>query len=102
MTIRELQTQLMHDYGIRSEWIQTVGGNWCLSVQVGDTSEHGEWLEIGSLDYVHNVDMDTPVTTFSATLVDNENTDIFSDSIEAHDMARTIAHETRVSLTKEA
>ena len=93
MTIRELQTQLLNDYGIRSEWIACGGGNWCLTVQIGDSSEYGEWLEIGSLDYIHNVGMDTPVNTFSATLVDNGNTDMYSDGIEVHDMARTIARD---------
>jgi len=93
MTIRELQTQLIDDYGIKSEWVDSGGGNWCLTVQVGDTSEHGEWLDIGSLDYVHNIGIDTPVGTFSATLVENGDTDIYSDAIAAHDMARTVARE---------
>ena len=93
MTLRELKVQLLADYGIRSQWVESGGGQWCLLVQVGDSSEHGEWLEIGSLEFELVNEYDTPVTMFSATLVENGDTDIWSDSIGAHAMARMIARE---------
>lgn len=93
MTIRELQTQLMDDYGIKSEWMESGGGQWCLTVQVGDSSRYGEWLEIGSLEFDLVNEYDTPVTMFSATLVDNGNTDSYGDYYPARDMARIIARE---------
>ena len=93
MTLRELQTQLMTDYGIRSRWIESGGGQWCLLVQIGDSSEHGEWLEIGSLEFDLVNEYDIPVSTFAATLVENGDTDVWSDSVSAHDMARMVARE---------
>lgn len=93
MTIRELQTQLVNVYGIESEWLESGGGQWCLSVQVGTASQHGEWLEIGSLEFDLVNEYDIPVHTFSATLVDNGDTDLYSDSIPGHAMAKNIANE---------
>ena len=92
-TIRGLQAELMADYGIRSKWIESGGGKWCLLVQVGDASEHGEWLEIGSLECPLVNEYDKPVTTFSATLVVNGDTDSYGDAIDANDMARLVARE---------
>ena len=93
LTIRELQAQLLDDYGILSEWIESGGGQKCLLVKIGDSSEHGEWLEIGSLEFNFVNEYAIPVSTFSSTLVVNGDTDMYSESIKAHDMARTIARE---------
>ena len=93
LTIRELQTQLLDDYGVHSEWIESGGGQRCLLVKIGDSSEYGEWLEIGSLEFNLINEYDIPVSTFASTLVVNGDTDMYSDGIKAHDMARTIARE---------
>lgn len=93
MTLRELKVQLLADYGIRSEWVESGGGQWCLTVQVGDSSEYGEWLEIGSLECDLVNEYDKPVSTFSATLVENGDTDPYGDDIPVDSMARMVARE---------
>ena len=93
MTIRELQEQLLDDYGIRSEWIESGGGQWCLLVQIGDSSEFGEWLEIGSLEFDLVNEYAIPVSTFSATLVENGDTDSYGDEILAERLPAMIARE---------
>jgi hypothetical protein len=93
MTFRELKAQLLADYGIRSEWVESGGGQWCLTVQVGDSSEYGEWLEIGSPEFNFVNEYDTPVTMFSVTLVENGDTELWGESIGAHAMARLVARE---------
>ena len=93
MTIRELQSQLLDDYGIRSQWVESGGGQWCLLVQVGDSSKHGEWLEIGSLEFDLVNEYAIPVGTFSATLVENGNKDSYGDDILAERLPAMIARE---------
>jgi hypothetical protein len=93
MTLRELQEQLRDHYGIRSEWVESGGGQWCLTVQVGDSSDYGEWLEIGSLECDLVNEYDKPVSTFSATLVDNGDTESYGDDIPAGSIARYVARE---------
>jgi hypothetical protein len=93
MTLRELKAQLLSDYGIRSEWVESGGGQWCLTVQVGDSSEYGEWLEIGSLECDLVNEYDKPVTTFSATIVENGDTDSYGDDIPAERLPAMVARE---------
>jgi hypothetical protein len=93
MTFRELRAQLLADYGIRSEWVESGGGQWCLTVQVGDYSEYGEWLEIGSLECDLVNEYDKPVSTFSATIVENGDTDSYGDDIPVDSMSRYVARE---------
>ena len=94
MTLRELQTQLMDDYGITSKWLETGGGQWALEIQVGDSSEFGEWLYIGApSSFTFANEFDVPVAIVDVTLDDNGETDIHWEDVPIGDVARMVARE---------
>mgnify|MGYP006928324311 CR=1 FL=1 len=94
ISIRCLHEQLLTDHGIRSEWVESGGGQKCLLVKIGDATEHGEWLEIGSLECDLVNEYDKPVSTFAVTLVVDGDTDSWGDRIPAEiiidDIARAV------------
>lgn len=90
MTLRELQTQLMTDYGITAKWVETGGGQWALESQVGDSA----WIYIGApTEFPFANELDIPVATVSATLYDSveDTTDSYCEDISIGDMARMVA-----------
>jgi len=93
ISIRGLQEQLLADHGIRGEWIEAGGGQKCLLVKVGDATEHGEWLEIGSLECELVNEYEKPVNTFAATIVSDGDTDSWGEWIPAGEMSDKIARE---------
>ena len=94
MTLRELQTQLMDDYGITAKWLESGGGQWALEIQVGDYSEFGEWLYVGApSSFTFANELDVPVAIVDATLDDNGETDIHWEDVPIGDVARMVARE---------
>ena len=94
MTIRELQTQLLNDYGIAARWAESGGGQWALEIQLGDSSEFGEWLYVGApSSFPFANELDVPVATVDATVDDNGDTDSYWEDVPIGDVARMVARD---------
>ena len=93
MSIRELQTQLMEDYGITGKWIETGGGQWALEIHLSDVSDegYGVYMYIGSEEFDFVNELDTPVATVSGEISkDGSEYGLFFD-VPIGDMARQVA-----------
>jgi hypothetical protein len=92
ISIRVLQEQLLADHGIRSEWVESGGGQKCLLVKIGDATEHGGFLCVDCVYHSEGIaESDAPThndygTRFLQNLDDQNMTAVLAG--EVHDFSR--------------
>jgi hypothetical protein len=93
MTLRELQKQLMTDYGITAKWLDIGFGHWVLEVHLSDVSDegYGVYMYIGSEEFNFINELDTPVSTVSGEISRDGIEDGLFFNVPIGDMARKVA-----------
>jgi hypothetical protein len=88
MTLQELQTQLMDDYGITATWLQTGGGQSALEVRLDDNT----WGYVGSNEFRFINKLNVPVSVANLSIDEDGSNYEYLEDLPIERMALKIAH----------